>query len=130
MSPPGLLSAPRGLERRTDPPVSGLVSTRSLPVIPANRTKACVWGTERRHVPAPSGRRPYKDDFRRVAERGSSVTAVFSLAPTAFTPRRSNRATAQTTHEAALDEGLAPLMGWVKRLVDSVIQNRMGHRDL
>src|SRR5882724_6129727 len=33
-------------------------------------------------------------------------------------------------HDTALEEGLAPLMGWVKRLVDSVIQNRMGHRDL
>jgi hypothetical protein len=32
--------------------------------------------------------------------------------------------------EAALEEGLAPLMGWVKRLVDNVIQNRMGHTDL
>jgi len=41
-----------------------------------------------------------------------------------------NRATAETAQEAALEEGLAPLMGWVKRLVDSVIQRRMGHSDL
>ena len=27
-------------------------------------------------------------------------------------------------------EGLAPLMGWVKRLADHVIQDRMGHADL
>ena len=27
-------------------------------------------------------------------------------------------------------EGLAPLMGWVKRLADHVIQARMGHADL
>ena len=54
---------------------------------------------------------------------------AFSLPPTAFTPQV-NRATAQTAQDTALNEGLAPLMGWVKRLVDSVIQNRMGHRDL
>ncbi len=41
-----------------------------------------------------------------------------------------NRATADTAQEAALAEGLAPLMGWVKRLVDHVIQDRMGHSDL
>ncbi len=29
-----------------------------------------------------------------------------------------------------MEEGLAPLIGWVKRLVDGVIQNRMGHVDL
>ena len=41
-----------------------------------------------------------------------------------------NRATADTAQEAALDEGLAPLMGWVKRLADHVIQHRMGQPDL
>jgi hypothetical protein len=51
------------------------------------------------------------------------------LPPTAFTPQV-NRATAQTAQEAALEEGMAPLLGWVKRLVDDVIQNRMGHIDL
>ncbi len=57
------------------------------------------------------------------------VCYAFSLPPTAFTPQV-NRATAQTAQEAALEEGLAPLMGWVKRLVDNVIQKRMGHSDL
>ena len=57
------------------------------------------------------------------------VCYAFSLPPTAFTPQV-NRATAQTAQEAALEEGLAPLMGWVKRLVDNVIQKRMGHTDL
>jgi hypothetical protein len=51
------------------------------------------------------------------------------LPPTAFTPQV-NRATAQTAQEAALEEGLAPLLGWLKRLVDGVIQTRMGHVDL
>jgi len=51
------------------------------------------------------------------------------LPPTAFTPQV-NRATAQTAQEAAHEEGLAPLLGWVKRLIDGVVQDRMGHRDL
>jgi hypothetical protein len=48
---------------------------------------------------------------------------------TAFV-RQVNRATAETAQQSALAEGLAPLMGWVKRLVDHVIQDRMGHCDL
>ena len=102
-----------------------MVRTRSWPAIPA-AARGCVWG--------PSGAKyqafkeaPYKDDFDEWLAR--IVCYAFSLPPTAFTPQV-NRATAQTAQEAALDEGLAPLMGWVKRLVDSVIQNRMGHRDL
>ena len=54
---------------------------------------------------------------------------AFSLPPTAFT-RQVNRATAQTAQEAALDEGMAPLMSWVKRLADHVIQDRLGEPDL
>lgn len=54
---------------------------------------------------------------------------AFSLPPTPFT-RQVNRATAETAQEAARDEGLAPLMGWVKRLADQVIQDVMGHADL
>ena len=90
-----------------------------------NRTRL-FWG--------PSGAKyqafkeaPYKDDFDEWLAR--IVCYAFSLPPTAFT-QQVNRATAQTAQEAALEEGLAPLMGWVKRLVDSVIQKRMGHSDL
>jgi hypothetical protein len=57
------------------------------------------------------------------------ICFAFSLPPTAFT-RQVNRNTAETAQEAALEEGLAPLMGWVKRLIDQVIQRRMGHPDL
>jgi HK97 family phage portal protein len=91
-------------------------------------------GTRTRLVWAPSGAKyqafkeaPYKDDFDEWLVR--IVCYAFSLPPTAFTPQV-NRATAETSQEAALEEGLAPLIGWVKRLVDSVIQNRMGHTDL
>ena len=41
--------------------------------------------------------------------------------------RQINRATAETAQDAALAEGLAPLLGRVKRLCDRVIQDRLGH---
>src|SRR5881275_3048160 len=66
---------------------------------------------------------------RRRAPGVPLVCFAFSLPPSAFTPQV-NRATAQTAQEAALEEGLAPLLGWIKRLVDGVIQTRMGHVDL
>jgi hypothetical protein len=44
--------------------------------------------------------------------------------------RQVNRATAEQAQETALEEGLAPLMGWAKRLCDTLIQDRFGHPDL
>ena len=70
---------------------------------------------------------PYKDEFDEWLAR--IVCYAFSLPPTAFTPQV-NRATAEASQAAALEEGLAPLAGWVKRLIDSVIQDLMGHTDL
>jgi len=122
--PPGLLNAPDGwspeqirqFQEWFDSILAGNTGARSR----------LVWG--------PSGARyqafkeaPYKDDFDEWLAR--IVCYAFSLPPTAFTPQV-NRATAQTAQEAALEEGMAPLLGWVKRLVDDVIQNRMGHVDL
>src|SRR6516162_9880681 len=112
------------LERRADPPIPGVV--RLHPCRQYRQPYTAALGTQRRQV---SGLQeaPYKDDFDEWLAR--IVCYAFSLPPTAFTPQV-NRATAQTAQEAALEEGLAPLMGWVKRLVDSVIQKRMGHSDL
>jgi len=122
--PPGLLSAPDGWNAEQiqrfqdwfDSILAGNTGSRSR----------LLWG--------PSGVKyqafkeaPYKDDFDEWLAR--IVCYAFSLPSTAFTSQV-NRATAQTAHEAALEEGLAPLMGWIKRLVDSVIQKRMGHSDL
>jgi HK97 family phage portal protein len=122
--PPGLMNAPDGWNteqiRQYQEWFDSILAGNT-----GSRTRL-LWG--------PSGAKyqafkeaPYKDDFDEWLAR--IVCYAFSLPPTAFTPQV-NRATAQTTQEAALEEGLAPLMGWVKRLVDSVIQKRMGHSDL
>ncbi len=100
-------------------------STACWPAIPA-AARACCGGR-----PAPSYQpfkeAPYKDEFDEWLAR--IVCYAFSLPATAFT-RQVNRATAETAQDAALAEGLAPLQGWVKRLADHVIQDRLGHPDL
>ena len=100
-------------------------STACSPAIPRSRSRL-VWG--------PSGSQyqafkeaPYKDEFDEWLAR--IVCYAFSLPPTAFV-RQINRATAETAQDAALAEGLAPLMGWVKRLADHVIQDHIGEPDL
>jgi HK97 family phage portal protein len=70
---------------------------------------------------------PYKDEFDEWLAR--IVCYAFSLPPSAFT-HQVNRATAQTAQEVALEEGLAPIMAWIKRLCDGVIQDLMGYADL
>jgi HK97 family phage portal protein len=70
---------------------------------------------------------PHKDVFDEWLAR--IVCYAFSLPPSAFT-QQVNRATAATAQEVALQEGLAPIMAWVKRLADLVIQNLMGYKDL
>lgn len=49
------------------------------------------------------------------------VCYCFSLPPTAFT-KQVNRATAETAQEAALTEGLAPLMEWVVSFMNRIIR--------
>jgi HK97 family phage portal protein len=122
--PPGLLNAPDGwnveqisqFQEWFDSVLAGNTGSRSR----------LLWG--------PAGAKyqafkeaPYKDDFDEWLAR--IVCFAFSLPATAFS-RQVNRATAETAQEAAQDEGLAPLMGWVKRLADQAIQDVMGHTDL
>ena len=122
--PPGLLNAPDGWNAEQIRQFQEWFDS-----ILAGNT-----GSRTRLIWAPTGAKyqafkeaPYKDEFDEWLAR--IVCYAFSLPPTAFTPQV-NRATAQSAQETALEEGLAPLAGWVKRLVDSVLQDRMGHGDL
>lgn len=71
---------------------------------------------------------PFKDSFDEWLAR--IVCYAFSLPPTPFLDRAPNRSSSETMQEAAIEEGLAPLLGWVKRLIDRVIQRVMGYPDL
>ena len=122
--PPGLLTAPEGwnveqirqFQEWFDSVLAGNTGSRTRLVwTPAGTTYQAFKEA------------PYKDEFDEWLAR--IVCYAFSLPPTAFT-RQVNRATAETAQQAATDEGLAPLRGWVKRLTDHVVQDRMGQADL
>lgn len=53
------------------------------------------------------------------------ICYAFSLPPNAFV-KQQNRATAVSAQEVALEEGLAPLMQWVKRLMNRVLAGPLG----
>ncbi|HEY2709399.1 MAG TPA: phage portal protein [Caulobacteraceae bacterium] len=70
---------------------------------------------------------PLKDDFDEWLSR--IVAFAFSLPPTPFV-RQMNRATAGEDQDRSLEEGLAPLKLWVKRLIDDVNETEFGETDL
>lgn len=70
---------------------------------------------------------PLKDEFDEWLAR--VVCFAFSLPPTPFI-RQMNRSTASNDSQRSLEEGLAPLMEWVKRLIDDVISDDLGFADL
>jgi SPP1 gp7 family putative phage head morphogenesis protein len=57
------------------------------------------------------------------------ICFCFSLSPQALVAQM-NRATAETANDQALSEGLAPLMNWVKNLIDYVVWKHFGYKDL
>ena len=57
------------------------------------------------------------------------VCFAFSIPPTALV-KENNRATAQTVQKAALSEGLAPVMMWVKALMDRILRDCFDAKDL
>jgi hypothetical protein len=75
----------------------------------------------------PTRDAPLKDDFDEWLAR--IVCFAFSIPVTAFASQV-NRATAETTQQAALAEGLAPLQNWLKGLIDRVIRQVLGWPDL
>ncbi len=68
-----------------------------------------------------------KDDFDEWLVR--IICYAFSVSPTPFT-KQTNRATAESVQQAALQEGLAPLQNWVKGLIDRVLAEDFGSPDL
>lgn len=54
---------------------------------------------------------------------------AFSLPPSPFV-RDQNRATSESAHAAALEEGLLPLMTWIKDLIDLCLWKYWGYQDL
>lgn len=57
------------------------------------------------------------------------VQYCFSLPPTPLV-RMMNRATSENAYEQSLDEGLQPLMIWLKNIVDRIISEWFGEADL
>lgn len=70
---------------------------------------------------------PIKDEFDEWLAR--IVAFAFSLPPTPFV-KQMNRATADSDQDRAMQEGLAPLLSWAKRLMDDIIQEELGFVDL
>ena len=57
------------------------------------------------------------------------ICYAFNVPPTPFV-KQMNRATAQTVHTAALQEGLVPLLAWVKDMMNFIIWKYWGYTDL
>lgn len=68
-----------------------------------------------------------KDEFDEWLAR--VVCFAFSISPQPFT-KQMNRATAETAQEAAINEGLAPVMQWIQTLVNVLINKFLGFPDL
>ena len=51
---------------------------------------------------------------------------AFSISPTSLV-KETNRATATSTQETALKEGLVPLLNWIKAFLDFLLQKTMGN---
>lgn len=57
------------------------------------------------------------------------IQYCFSLPPTPLV-KAVNRATAESAYDTAIDEGLQPLMTWVKSIIDDIIVRWFGQPDL
>ena len=91
-------------------------------------------GTRRKAQFVPDGVKPVnlkdgilKDEYDEWLAR--IICYAFSVSPQAFV-KSMNRATGQTAQEMALQEGLHPLMLWVKSVVDRLIWQYFGYADL
>jgi hypothetical protein len=122
--PRGLITSPDGWSSKQiaefqqwfDSTMAGNLSERSKSVW-------APFGSKYQTIKDP----PLKDEMDEWLAR--VVMFAFSLPPDAFIRQR-NRSTSETARQTAQEEGLGPLLLWVKRLVDEIVQKRMGHKDL
>jgi hypothetical protein len=70
---------------------------------------------------------PLKDEFDEWLAR--VICFAFSISPAPFV-RVMNRATSETLKQAALEEGLAPMMNWVEGLMDLLIAKYLQEPEL
>lgn len=70
---------------------------------------------------------PLKDDYDEWLSR--IICYAFSLSPQTLT-KQMNRASAQTAQETSEDEGLMPLMRWIKTLIDFILLKYFGYNDI
>ena len=112
--PDALLMAPdnwttdqiAGFQKYLDGLLSGnLAQRRKLRVLP---------GTKYQETKVPTLKDEYDEWLARI------ICFVFSLAPTPFI-KQMNRATAESSHDAALEEGLAPLQKWMRKNMNRLI---------
>ena len=122
--PAGLINGPDGwqsdklaeLQKWLDDAVGGLQSEQSkLLFVPAGAKYQALKDS------------PIKDDFDEWLAR--VVAYAFSLPPTPFI-RQMNKGTAGEDQERALEEGLEPLILWVKRWVDHILETEFDAPDL
>lgn len=70
---------------------------------------------------------PLKDEYDEWLAK--LVLYAFNLSPQALS-KQMNRASAQTAQETAQDEGVAPIMIWVKNLIDFIIVKYFNYNDV
>ena len=70
---------------------------------------------------------PLKDQYDEWLAR--IICFAFSISPQPFI-QQMNRATADTAHQAALEEGLAPIQRWIKGQIDPIIAEEFDAADL
>jgi len=70
---------------------------------------------------------PLKDDYDEWLAR--IICYCFNISPQALI-KQMNRATAQTAQETAVEEGLTPIMSWIKNLINGIIVKYFGYTDV
>ena len=91
-----------------------------------NERRNGVWvpkGTDHKAIQQPQLKDAYDEFLARI------VCFCFSISPQPFVSQV-NRATAETAKAQAAEEGLAPVLNWLKRLLDLLLQRHLGFADL